>query len=101
MRHLFQLITISRKNLRLGNKADIRPVMIHNRQIPRLRLLELVHHTVHLLVYIYIGRSGKHEIIHMHLIIPIRMEHILTDILKRHIAMEMIPVIDDREDISL
>ena len=37
----------------------------------------------------------------MHLLILFRMEHILTYVFKRHITMEMIPVIDDREDISL
>ena len=37
----------------------------------------------------------------MHLIIKLGMEHILTDIFQRHISVEMIPVIDYREDVSL
>ena len=101
MRNLFQLIPISRKYLGLGNKSDISSVMVDHRQIPRLSLLELVHDAVHLLVNIDIRRSRHHEIIHMHLVIQFRAEHILADVFKRHIAVEMVSVIDHWENIPL
>jgi hypothetical protein len=101
MRHLFKLITISRKYLGLGNKSDIPPVLLDDRQIPCLGLLELLHHAVHLLIYIDISRSRLHVIIYMLRLIKVLLEHIATNILKRDKALKMVPRIQYREYIAL
>mgnify|MGYP003550269694 CR=1 FL=1 len=100
MRNLFQLIPISREYLGLGNKSDISPVMVNHRQIPRLGLLELVHHTVHLLINIDICRSGTHEIIYMKRIVLVSLEHVSPDILQRYESLEMLSRNNDREYVS-
>ena len=101
MRHLLELLTISRENLRLRYKADIGPLRINHREIPCSGLFKLPHHAVHLLIDIHIRWSRLHEIIYMKGIIEFILEHVPSDVLKGHISLKMIPGINHREYISL
>ena len=56
VRHLFQLLSISREYLRLGNKTDICTILLDYRQVPGLSLFEFLHNAVHLLIDIDIRR---------------------------------------------
>ena len=91
LRQFFQFLPVCGEYLGFGNEPHISPVLLHDRQVPGIRILELFHHTVHLLALIDIGRRRFHIIVNMDLIIQIRLEHILSDILKRDIALQMPP----------
>lgn len=80
MRHLFQLVSVCREYLGFGYKADIRPVMVHNRKVPGLRILELVHYTIHLFIHIYVCGSRNHIIVYMKCLVEVLLEHIASDI---------------------
>jgi len=101
MRDLLQLVSVCREYLGLGHKAYICPVMVYDRQIPGIGLLELMHNAVHLLINIHIGGSRLHEIVYMRRRIEFLLEHIPSDVFQRHIALEMLSGIHHREYISL
>ena len=80
MGHLLELLSVGGEYLGLGYKSYICPVMVDHRKIPGTGLLELYHHSVHLVINIDICRSGTHEIIDMQLVVLVLLEHIPSDV---------------------
>ena len=101
MRYLLELIAISRENFRFGHEAQICPIPVNHRKVPRPRGFEFVHHAVHLFIDIDISWSGFHKIIDVKGIILLNLEHIAADILQGNKALEMPFGINYREYIPM
>ena len=99
MGHFPELVPVCGEDLRFRHETDIGPVMVHYGEVPCIRLLEFLHHAVHLFIHVHVCRRGLHVIIDEHLVIQVFLEHILADVLERDISLEMLADVHYRKDI--